>query len=263
MKALIFFITYFSLSCAADPFRELSSKPTNLKPLESVKYSGKCSKSTQMVAVIDTGFNFDSNFMNNNLCKFGHKDFTSIQQGVKPYGYKDFVPSDSIGHGANVVGLINQYAKNSNYCIVVLKYYDRSDTATDPLSNTINAIRYATSLGVKYINYSGGGTDPSYLEKLAIKNFLDQGGKFVAAAGNERKNVDQSGYYPALDDSRITVVGSAEKDGTVSTYSNWGSSVKRWEYGSNAVGFGIKMSGTSQATAIATGKIINESECDK
>jgi len=57
-------------------------------------------------------------------------------------------------------------------------------------------------------------------------------------------------------DPRIIVVGNKNEDGTPHYASSYGSSVKYWENGVNVVAFGIKLTGSSQATAIETGKIV-------
>lgn len=55
-----------------------------------------------------------------------------------------------------------------------------------------------------------------------------------------------------------------EKDGVQSKVSNYGKIVNRWEIGRSVSGYGIIQSGTSQATAVAMGKILsqNKNKCD-
>lgn len=222
----------------------------------------ECKKESKpaVIAVIDTGLDMRRVPKNAKICKFGHKDFTGgLSDNSRTV---DPVPSDEHGHGTNIAGIIANYAGDANYCIVVLKYYS-PNKEHDNLKFTIEAIKYATNIGAKYLNYSGGGVERSSKEAKAIKAYLDNGGTIIAAAGNERSNIDQRPYYPAMEDSRIISVGSIEKDGYPSNFSNWGKSVKRWEYGRNISGFGVTLSGTSQATAVAAGKIINKQECDK
>jgi hypothetical protein len=232
-------------------------------PVEPIVIKSSTCARVPTVAVIDTGFTFSPHTVGAKLCRFGHKDFTTFGQTIKPSGFNDPVPVDNHGHGTNVAGVIQANAGDAEFCIVIIKYYDPKAIANDNLKNTVKAIKYATNIGVKYINYSGGGTDMSVEERDAVKAFLDKGGQFIAAAGNEKADLSIQPYYPAMDDKRIVVVGSKEKDGSVSRYSNHGKQVTQWEYGSGVVGFGILMSGTSQAAAIATGKIIKQSKCDK
>jgi hypothetical protein len=133
------------------------------------------------------------------------------------------------------------------------------------LRATIEALKEANNLGVQYINYSGGGADPSDDERREVLKFLNHGGIFVAAAGNDGKLLGKElTYYPAMYDPRIVVVGGKDEQGNCMSYSNYGPFVNRWEIGVNVVGYGISMSGTSQATAVATGKLVslNKNTCD-
>ena len=184
--------------------------------------------------------------------------------------------------------MIEQYAKDviltkngsseklnstkANFCLVIIKYFDPS-SKSDNLLNTIRSIEWAIKQNVDVINYSGGGTQFSAKEKEQVIAALNKGIKFVAAAGNERSNIDEHRYYPAMYDNRIFVVGnlvkskvrlpSAIKDIDVSPTSNWGSSVNTWEVGTNILSrlpgnsFGF-MTGTSQACAIKSGKMVRE-----
>jgi hypothetical protein len=52
------------------------------------------------------------------------------------------------------------------------------------------------------------------------------------------------------------VVGNVDRSGKIANNSNYGKSITRWEIGVNVKAYGLIMSGTSQATATATGKIV-------
>jgi subtilase family protein len=218
------------------------------------------------VAVIDTGFGFNHAKNDSHLCKTGHRDFSNDQ--MFSVDGKVIYPIDLMGHGTNVVGLIEQYAAKGdlNYCIVMIKFFSDRQSGTQRQAATTKAIRYATQIGAKFINYSAGGTNYDQEEYLAIENFLNKGGKLISAAGNEHQDLDSLGntYYPAMYDSRITVVGSLNYFGAVSKFSNFGKLVSFWEVGENAMAYGVMMSGTSQATAIRTGKTLAETHntCD-
>jgi subtilisin family serine protease len=210
------------------------------------------------VAIIDTGFGFN-NFGNtvdsSHLCQYGHRDFTDDQQFVN-LGTVDPVPKDLHGHGTNIAGVIDEQLKGVYYCVVVLKYYNPHSDDASNLTNTIKAINYATASGFDFINYSGGGVGRSDDEIAAVKKYLDAGGIFVAAAGNENRDLDISHYYPAMDDPRVFVVGANGQNGKKLKHSNYGDRVNVWELGENVDGNGLRMTGTSQATAIATGKLV-------
>lgn len=235
----------------------------------NTKAECKSNKPPIKIAVIDSGFGYEGKGRGAKLCKFGHKDFSIDRQFTNDFYTETPVPLDVHGHGTNVTGLIDEYARrgNVNYCIVVLKYYSENQSEIQNTLYSSDAISYATNLKVDYINYSGGGPKVGMQEKLAVMKFLNEGGKFVAAAGNEGEDLDNpetDGYYPAMADPRITVVGNKNLFGVRYPSSNWGKMVNRWEVGEKVEVYGITMTGTSQATAVATGKIVSESDnkCD-
>lgn len=222
-----------------------------------------------VVAVIDTGI--DIGLMNKPwICKFGNKDFTGT--GLK----------DNHGHGTHIAGIIEQYAKNTiittadsykaldqataDFCVMVIKFYDPKAPDEDNLEQTIAALKWAIDQKVNIINYSAGGTKPSSEEKVQILRALRKGIKIVAAAGNEHSDIDKHKYFPAMyDPQKITIVGNlvSAQSRSIASSSNYGKSVNTWEVGTNVVSrlpgmtFGT-MSGTSQATAIKSGKIVRQ-----
>lgn len=217
------------------------------------------------VAVIDTGINLKI-ASKIPLCKSGHKDFTKSSL------------DDHHGHGTNVSGLIDQYAKNVtfkvsippnidkihiNYCQIILKFYDTEKSPLRTEDNMTDAINWAVNLNVDIINISGGGKVPVKAERILIKKALDAGIIVVVAAGNDSKDLGKNGqYYPAMYDKRIIVVGNLQQLNIRAPSSNFGTPVNTWEIGVNSISYSLNgdqlstMSGTSQATAIKTGKII-------
>lgn len=216
-----------------------------------------------VVAVIDTGFGASEDWTgqyNAHLCKFGHKDFTGGLVSTNRFNTKDAVPVDNHGHGTHIAGLIDSYASrtNDNFCLVVLKYYDPSAGESQNLARTVEAINYARQIHADIINYSGGGVQASAEETAAVKAFLDAGGTFVAAAGNEGLNAEFFHFYPAQDDDRVIAVGNGKDEKHRAKTSNYGRTVKRWENGTNVLVYAHYMTGTSQSAAIVTGKIVAE-----
>lgn len=220
------------------------------------------------IGVIDTGFGFNDLGVGAPLCKDGHTDFTGDRKYSSNYGTRALVPTDTHSHGTNVVGLIDQYASRgkNKYCFVILKYYLASNKGDKNLENSIAAFKFANNLNLDIINYSGGGSEFSEKEYLAIRSYLNNGGIVIAAAGNESKFLDgiQNSYYPAMYDKRITVVGNKDLYGNRIKSSNYGPYVSVWENGFQQMAYGIVMTGTSQATAVTTGKrVASMSSCDR
>lgn len=179
--------------------------------------------------------------------------------------------ADNHGHGTHIAGIIGAKGGNGygisgvspNVSLMVLKYFDPKSSGSNNLKNTVEAIRYAVKMKANIINYSGGGTDYSAEEFAAIKDAEKAGVLFVAAAGNERSNSDETGkhYYPAdYELSNIISVTAVNKEETkVLASSNYGvRTVDIAAPGENIYStlpngsFGM-MTGTSQATAFVTG----------
>lgn len=202
------------------------------------------------VAVIDTGLPMVP-IANDYLCHSGHKDFTNT------------TIADMQGHSTSVAYLIHKYSglNKSKYCQVHIKFFNKEGDNTDTLSSSVRAIEHAIELKVDIINYSGGGKTFSQEEKIAVKKALNAGIIFVASAGNDGVDLDRFKYYPATLDERVIVVGAHNKQHQKLNSSNFSDTiVDLWEVGVFYEDFGTgekKMfSGTSAATAVATGKII-------
>lgn len=206
-----------------------------------------------VIAVIDTGI--DSKIPN--LCKFGHKSFV------------DNSPlTDQAGHGTHIAGLINRTIGKElggieNYCIVSIKWYDSIHKGNSE-GKLKRAIQYAVNINVKYMNISGGGNYPDSEEETIVQRALNKGITIAAAAGNDDEDLDKfCNYFPACYDNRIVTVGNLQNSKIKSRQpsSNYGHYIKKWEVGTNVLsdlpdGHRGYMTGTSQATAIITGKLV-------
>ena len=225
---------------------------------------GHANSHTIRVAVIDTGFDFKSTWSpiidlhpflrKPKLCDTGHADFSGTD-----------TIEDQHGHGTHIAGIIAQYANNTDYCLVILKFFNPSEDSNN-LKNEILAINEAVRLKVDIINLSGGGTEYSKEECWAVKSALDKGITFVSAAGNERSDINLHPYYPAMCDMDVKAVANITLRNTYSPSSNYtndkinsrflfkekGENVLSILPG-NTIGY---MTGTSQSTAIRTGKIV-------
>lgn len=213
-----------------------------------------------VVAVVDTGIQGDHAFLANNIYVVGGKS------GANNYGV-DFsgekvtnTPSDQHGHGTHVAGIVKSIYPDVK--ILALKYYNPKASGQANLDATIKALQYAVDHNVDVINYSGGGPEASVEELRVLKAAEKKGILVIAAAGNERSNIDDKrhAYYPASYGlSNIITVGAHDDGLNIIPSSNWGkNSVDiaapghriRSAIPSNGAGY---MTGTSQATAFVTG----------
>jgi subtilisin family serine protease len=176
--------------------------------------------------------------------------------------------TDDHGHGTHIAGIIGAEGGNGigisgvspKVSLMILKYYDAKGSDVNNLINTVKAIDYAVKMDCNIINYSGGGVAPSADEKAAIERAMKKGILFVAAAGNERSNSDVRKYYPAdYGLPNILSVTAIDRFQNVLPSSNFGEQTVDVAAPGNDIistlpngqyGF---MTGTSQATAFATG----------
>lgn len=232
-------------------------------------YSQESWEKDIVVAIIDTGVDVTHPLIRDNLWVNPHEKNNGKDSDGN--GYADdlhgwnFVSnnndlSDHHGHGTHVAGIIQQRARSARVKFMILKYYDPLSPASDNLLNTVKAIRYATQMKADIINYSGGGDERSPMEEAAIRDAQRKGILFVAAAGNEGRNTDIAGYYPAgYTLSNIISVAALDSQKRLLASSNFGSrTVDIAAPGKNIFSslpggkYGY-MSGTSQATAWVTG----------
>lgn len=224
------------------------------------------------IGILDTGFGpWKSGIIS--MCATGHADFSNR---VPVYGK---IPVDRHGHGTHITFLIHQaimggiisqkgdvdlaVKTNIDYCFVIVKFYDKDKSVIS--ESMAMGIEHLTKIGVDYINISAGGIDEVQRESVAIKAALDKNIGIIASAGNESTDMAKQTFYPASGDDRIIVVGGHTKNFTKSEKSNFGDRVDIWELGDSVMSAMVnqnnnaeltKMTGTSQATAIVTGKIV-------
>lgn len=144
---------------------------------------------------------------------------------------------------------------------MVLKYFSpHSAEPQNTVGTTIQAIKYAINMGAQIINYSSGGYHFDEQEQMAIHAAQKAGILFVAAAGNDRRNIDSINYYPASYSlNNILSVGASDQKGRMLAFSNFGQrSVDLVAPGKDISStlpkgrYGLR-SGTSQAAAFVSG----------
>lgn len=269
---LILLFFFYCISAAGESLTWGYQKSDINKSKKNIRFKRKV-----LVAIIDTGIDLNNDKLKHNLWinpgetgkdNLG-RDKASNNIDDDKNGYIDdihgwnFVNNspniqDSHGHGSHVAGIISQITSDSQ--LVILKFFDPRSKPQDNLKNTINAIKYATQLGVDIINYSGGGNVSSKEEEFAIREAFEKRILIVAAAGNERSNSDIYSFFPAgYNYSNILSVAAVNVNGRLIASSNYGNkTVSLSAPGENILSYlpskklGL-MSGTSQATAFASG----------
>ena len=233
-----------------------------------------------VVAVIDTGIDVNHPDLKANIWK-NPKEILGNNIDDDGNGFVDdihgwnFVKNnnkvnDTHGHGTHIAGIIGAEGGNGiglsgvapQVSLMALKYYSPNDNGKNNLNNTVKAIEYAVKNGAHIINYSGGGLEGNEKEKKAIQMAEAKGILFVAAAGNEKSNMDKKKYYPASYQLKnILPVTATDPFDKVLKSSNWGKTVHKSAPGIDILstlpgGKYGRMTGTSQATAVATGAAV-------
>lgn len=190
------------------------------------------------VAVIDSGV-------------FRH---SLIQPKISGYGY-DYIDNDADptndlnGHGTRVAGIVADCTRELPVYIYPIRVLDAD--ASGKISNVVSAILEAADAHADVINLSLSTFSQSELLEEAIRSAVQGGTAVVVAAGNY--SCDAAEVTPAnMTDAGVIVVGSAEKDGSRSSFSNYGASVDVYAYGRSIMscsrsGSYVADSGTSMA----------------
>jgi subtilisin family serine protease len=195
--------------------------------------------SESRIIVIDSGIKWTPEPIK--LCKTGHKDFTG--KGLQ----------DIDGHGTNVASLISQRLPESGICIIIYKVFH--ETAQFEQKPYIEALRLALNEKPFAMNLSIAGYAEWPLEISFLKAILDRGVLVFAAAGNRQDYLSDLSckVFPACADKRIFIVGAQDLQS-----SGKGPRVNFRFPGRMQAGGGQILSGSSQATANATGSIVAE-----
>ncbi|MBA4387851.1 MAG: hypothetical protein C0404_07710 [Verrucomicrobia bacterium] len=172
-----------------------------------------------LVAVIDTGVDYS------------HPDLAAH---MDPRGKNFFAntddPMDDFFHGTHCAGTIGGIGNNGvgvagvnwNVAMVGLKFM--ASDGSGYISDAVEAVYYATSIGVVLTSNSWGGGGPEQTLKDAIADAGDHGILFVAAAGNSASDNDQTPTYPASYGlSNIIAVAATDARDELAYFSCYGS----------------------------------------
>lgn len=172
----------------------------------------------------------------------------------------DYTPptQDLDGHGTHVAGIIAARDGNGKggagvapgASIMPVKVLDSDGSGW--MADVIEGIIWATDHGADVINMSLGGADADF-SAPAVEYARSQGVVVVAAAGNESSAAPS---YPAALPGVVSV-SALEEDGSVASYSNYGSTIDLAAPGSHILstvpdGYAY-MSGTSMAAPYVAG----------
>lgn len=213
------------------------------------------------VAVIDTGIDtYRYPKLKEYMCDSGHKDLTGT------------TILDVHDHGSNVASLIAQSINPKKACLVIVKYWHMNDDNKKSNENFIKALEYVKELNTDYVNISIQGESSYTKERELLETIKRNGTKIIVAAGNGKYKFtyfpngkvssslqpinlkEDCRIYPAcyqLGHNFFVVTANDLK------FANFGYPAIYKESGFAQAAFGtVKMSGTSQAAAIFTGKFV-------
>lgn len=228
-----------------------------------------------VVAVIDTGVNFEHRDLEGNLWVN-----TAEQNGTAGIdddgnGYVDDIsgydfanddgdPSDDHSHGSHVIGTIAARGDNSydmaGICwdVTVMPIKALDPDTLGAVSGISEAVYYAVANGADVISNSWGMNPPSQALRESFEYAYSQGVICVAAAGNDNRT---NPFYPAAY-SQVISVGASNANDRRANFSNHGSWVDLFAPGQDILSLvywgqrGVwPMSGTSMACPHVAGSV--------
>lgn len=177
--------------------------------------------STIKVGIVDTGIDYNHPDLSGRVSRNLSRVFSD---GID---LADREPTDLVGHGTFVAGIIGAIPNNNigmagickNIDLVSLKICDENGNAN--LCNLISAINYANNNDIPILNVSMG----FYSYNSALKNAIDSYfGIVVCSAGNEGYNNDGDivNYPASFDSNNIISVGATTATNSLCEFSNFG-----------------------------------------
>lgn len=207
-------------------------------------------ESRSRIVVVDTGIT-PSAVSPEYICRDGNKDFTG--KGL----------ADIQGHGSNIAAIIAKAMNPKTQCLTILKWWHDESDSNRPETDIWSAIyaRIMNLKNVRFINLSSYGPYASESEWLMLTYFTEKRHiQVVVAAGNKGKWLGKGcATFPACYDINNNwwhVVGSQERPAQWHSFSNRGSIVTDAANGANVTAGGSTLSGTSQACALVTARLV-------
>ncbi|MBM3284067.1 peptidase S8 [Candidatus Gottesmanbacteria bacterium] len=195
-----------------------------------------------VVAVVDTGIKYDHpDFSGRNIIK--GQDFSTCNAcdsngNCTQQKQRDNDPLDDNGHGTHVAGTIGAVTNNAtgiagiNWNVSLMAVKALGAGGCGPISDILEAVKYAADNGAKVINLSLGGS-PACSSALSFQAAIDyarsrtQKPAIVVAAGNGDRYgnpLDAKDFTPASCNGVITV-GATDSSDQRASFSNYGSVV--------------------------------------
>jgi thermitase len=168
------------------------------------------------VAIVDSGINFDEPDLAPNISADGW-DFVQ----------DDDDPSDNVGHGTHVAGIVAARGDNGigvagvawRASLIPVRVLDNMSIGT--CAQIAEGMAYAVQAGARIVNLSLGGKAPCQLQRDVIDAAPDV--LFVIAAMNDGEDVDASPSYPcAFPEPNIICVAATDPADRLAGFSNYG-----------------------------------------
>ena len=206
------------------------------------------------VAVLDTGVDRTLNELAGNTVQ----GFDAVRNRAGQ--------TDGNGHGTAVAGFIGAAGNNANgvagvaWTAEILPVKVLGDDGSGSDATVMRGILFAVQNGARVINMSLGGDGASQLLFEAILEARRAGVLVVAAAGNDGRDTDRRGSFPAsFDLDNVVSVAALTEQGQLASFSNFGDqTVDLAAPGQDVLGIfpdrrARRISGTSFASPITAG----------